>query len=51
MIGGGGRYSMAGCVRKDEMWIWMMRIEAECYGVVIAELRGSSEEEGVLACV
>ena len=30
VVGGGGRYFMVGSVRKDEIWMRIMRIETEC---------------------
>ena len=35
-------------VRKDKMWMWMMKVENEYWGVVVAEPLRSSEEEGLL---
>lgn len=49
MVRSGGRVSMSGCVRKDEMGMRMMRVEAECRVVVVAKTGGYGEEEGVLA--
>ena len=48
MLGGDYRYSMTECVCNDDTWTCIMRIEAECCGVVIVEPRGYGEEEGVL---
>ena len=48
MLGCNYRCSMTECVCKDERWTRIMRIEAECCGVVIIEPRGYGEEEGVL---
>ena len=39
---------MAESVREDEIWMRMVRIDGECWGVVVAEPWGPGEEEDVL---